>query len=854
MADLRIIDAPEIPKNNITGQEKLPTGGSGNYSITLDSLADYTKTKKDLADNTSVDNKVNSVRQELDAHIEDLLNPHQVTKGQIGLGNVDNTADLDKPVSNSTQAAIISAVAPKADKTYVDNQLTLKANKADVYTKQESSDLVNNSISTALTPVNTSLDLAKRGVANRYDPSLVYNSGERVVLANGDIVKSTIDGNTNDPNANMTGWVKTNSASQVFDESGVTQQEINTYQINLNTKVKSSVIYAAEYNLSESEDNTSIYNQIISDAAEGAKIVFPYGKTLHGHFISNNKALNLDLNGSTLVNTVNYKPLIQIGPLSATEYAVTETVLNHLDTKFTVVGASVLFKAGDIGYLWDGAIRPTSGDVNHEAIKIKEITGDVITVEGFLASYKGAGQIKFYHSTVQLKNASFFNGKLSPTNTHTALVGAIFNVENPDVHKIETFGTTGVAVALRYCYGANVQDIKPNKAAAIGSGEGYGLQLLAVSNFVVKNINGSGMRHVYDQDSAYFGDIKNLSDDDDKSACVVLAHTGFTGYITLDGVRAVTSQYPVVLSEQGYGGTVPAEKGKHPFRFIKVRNVNATIREDVTVNTNGVFGVYFQNSIIGCNIDGVDITFKNPEQLTATGQSIAVRVNGIIDKTCNINNITASSIARFLFTNSQGRGSLTYNYGQAILRNFSAKDCRHVYHMQGFANVNLDDVNITNNILSNEIGLMELIGSDTPIAAWHGEKIYHRNTGVAQLNCNTSLPIQGKLSLGYKTASISTSVSAGDSITNNVLQEKSAFLQLDSGVGTATITLNATTALPKPATLGDELFITVLPSRNAVSFPAGNNIRIAFTVAQNEVVKLRVLSGKWAVVSRNSAI
>ena len=129
MADLRIVDAPEIPTEDITGEEKLPTGGSGNYSISLDSLADYTKTKKDLVDNTSVDGKVNGVRQELDAHIEDLLNPHQVTKGQIGLGNVDNTADADKPVSNSTQAAIISAVSPKADKTYVDTALSSKTDK-----------------------------------------------------------------------------------------------------------------------------------------------------------------------------------------------------------------------------------------------------------------------------------------------------------------------------------------------------------------------------------------------------------------------------------------------------------------------------------------------------------------------------------------------------------------------------------------------------------------------------------------------------------------------------------------------------------------------------------------------------
>lgn len=235
MADLRIVDAPEIPTENITGEEKLPTGGNGNYSISLDSLADYTKTKKDLADNTSVDGKVSGVRQELDAHIEDLLNPHQVTKGQIGLGNVDNTADADKPVSNSTQAAIISAVATKADKTYVDNQLTLKANKVDVYTKQESSDLVDNSISTALTPINTSLDLAKRGVLNRYDSALTYNSGERIVLANGDIVKSTIDGNTNDPNVDMTGWSLSDAvkvANQFnADDTGLRDSTLNIAEL-----------------------------------------------------------------------------------------------------------------------------------------------------------------------------------------------------------------------------------------------------------------------------------------------------------------------------------------------------------------------------------------------------------------------------------------------------------------------------------------------------------------------------------------------------------------------------------------------------------------------------------------------
>lgn len=39
-------------------------------------------------------------------HLTDHNNPHQVTAEQIGLGNVDNTSDLDKPISTATQEAL----------------------------------------------------------------------------------------------------------------------------------------------------------------------------------------------------------------------------------------------------------------------------------------------------------------------------------------------------------------------------------------------------------------------------------------------------------------------------------------------------------------------------------------------------------------------------------------------------------------------------------------------------------------------------------------------------------------------------------------------------------------------------
>lgn len=43
---------------------------------------------------------------ELTEHITDYNNPHRVTAEQIGLGNVDNTSDLDKPISTATQEAL----------------------------------------------------------------------------------------------------------------------------------------------------------------------------------------------------------------------------------------------------------------------------------------------------------------------------------------------------------------------------------------------------------------------------------------------------------------------------------------------------------------------------------------------------------------------------------------------------------------------------------------------------------------------------------------------------------------------------------------------------------------------------
>lgn len=58
----------------------------------------YTKTLSDAAYEPKNSN--------IQAHIIDTANPHNVTASQVGLSEVDNTADVDKPISSATQTAL----------------------------------------------------------------------------------------------------------------------------------------------------------------------------------------------------------------------------------------------------------------------------------------------------------------------------------------------------------------------------------------------------------------------------------------------------------------------------------------------------------------------------------------------------------------------------------------------------------------------------------------------------------------------------------------------------------------------------------------------------------------------------
>lgn len=71
----------------------------------LMSSSDKTKLNG-LKDQAGITSDIDAVQTNLETHINNKSNPHKVTKDQVGLGNVDNTSDANKPISNATQTAL----------------------------------------------------------------------------------------------------------------------------------------------------------------------------------------------------------------------------------------------------------------------------------------------------------------------------------------------------------------------------------------------------------------------------------------------------------------------------------------------------------------------------------------------------------------------------------------------------------------------------------------------------------------------------------------------------------------------------------------------------------------------------
>lgn len=119
MADLSAYKGLELPKSN----ERYNVGVMNSNNVIIDSELHKLELKLEshdqlLATKESLNTEISrasaaesSIGADLSEHTADETNPHHVSKLQVGLGNVDNTSDIDKPVSTAQQNAFTLAVS-----------------------------------------------------------------------------------------------------------------------------------------------------------------------------------------------------------------------------------------------------------------------------------------------------------------------------------------------------------------------------------------------------------------------------------------------------------------------------------------------------------------------------------------------------------------------------------------------------------------------------------------------------------------------------------------------------------------------------------------------------------------------
>lgn len=151
----------EIRTVNDTALE-FTTDGENWHPVSSAGLVEWGDVIGDIANQADLQLLFDNLTDLINNHINDVDNPHQVTKAQLDLGNVNNTADVDKPVSDLQQIAIDTAKteAISTAKEYSDTNLATAQEYTDT-AKNELLQYSDTNLATAIEYSDTNLATAK---------------------------------------------------------------------------------------------------------------------------------------------------------------------------------------------------------------------------------------------------------------------------------------------------------------------------------------------------------------------------------------------------------------------------------------------------------------------------------------------------------------------------------------------------------------------------------------------------------------------------------------------------------------------------------------------------------------------
>lgn len=196
------------------------------------------KTKLDgLKDQAGITSDIDAVQTNLETHINNKSNPHEVTKDQVGLGNVDNTSDANKPISNATQTALngkFSATDGNALKQRVDNipelvatDITVDSDNDSVNISLDKTSIVDGTLSGTTININ-SATASKAGILVPTDKSKIDK-----IITNGNGTKYLSDNGTY---KEVSGEGESNIYvfSPTISGNGISEQDYNNFKAAAN--------------------------------------------------------------------------------------------------------------------------------------------------------------------------------------------------------------------------------------------------------------------------------------------------------------------------------------------------------------------------------------------------------------------------------------------------------------------------------------------------------------------------------------------------------------------------------------------------------------------------------------------
>lgn len=113
-----------------------------------------------------------------------------------------------------------------------------------------------------------------------------YPLNARLMLTTGEIVQSTVSNNTTNPNVSLTGWVKVNSASQIFDGS-LNQSYINNSLFTGAPRTTASTTFNPDGSITQSVNGVSLNTTFNSDGSIVSTYGTPVNRTVTTSFSGN---------------------------------------------------------------------------------------------------------------------------------------------------------------------------------------------------------------------------------------------------------------------------------------------------------------------------------------------------------------------------------------------------------------------------------------------------------------------------------------------------------------------------------------------------------------------------------------